>query len=268
MADTAAPTTDPAPAPAPAPSPAPPAPAPAPLKPGYLTTEAWLSFITIVGGAIPTSGLVDNAPLAAKIVGLVVAALSAINYTIQRTALKRAYLAALGPVTPQATPSAKLLSVATLVLAAVAIGATVSSCAGTDCAAPQNAQSAQCVVENALVDCTGITTLPAAVAVAAPVVDTLIKSAQRADGSINWPAIETPLIDLVLQYGPCVIAQIWNDYMSGSSSVVATSSGSGIRSGIVVARVSRPAAEFAAEFERIRAKVAPGRHFKTSGGTL
>jgi len=55
-----------------------------------------------------------------------------------------------------------------------------------------------------------------------------------------------------------VIAEIWNNYMSGSSA----------GSGLMLAKVARPAAELAAEFDRIRARVAPGRQFKTSHGTL
>jgi hypothetical protein len=43
----------------------------------------------VVVGAIPSSGLTDNAPLLAKIVGLIAAALSTINYTHQRSTLKR-----------------------------------------------------------------------------------------------------------------------------------------------------------------------------------
>jgi hypothetical protein len=43
----------------------------------------------ILVGAIPSSGLDANAPLLAKIVGLIAAALSALNYTAQRSSLKR-----------------------------------------------------------------------------------------------------------------------------------------------------------------------------------
>jgi hypothetical protein len=43
----------------------------------------------VVVGAIPSSGLDANAPLLAKIVGLIAAGLSALNYTAQRSSLKR-----------------------------------------------------------------------------------------------------------------------------------------------------------------------------------
>jgi hypothetical protein len=87
---------DPAPAPTPAPIPAPvPTPAPIPTPtPGWKTSEAWISFLVIVLGALPSSGLLNNEPALTKIVGLIVAALSGVNYTYQRSAIKRAALTA------------------------------------------------------------------------------------------------------------------------------------------------------------------------------
>jgi hypothetical protein len=84
------------PSPAPAPSPSiDPAPVVVPvLKPGYTTTEAWLALIVAIIGAIPTSGLVDNAPLAAKIVGQITSLMSVVWYAWQRTRLKLAHVAA------------------------------------------------------------------------------------------------------------------------------------------------------------------------------
>lgn len=46
----------------------------------------------IILGALPSSGLLNNEPTLTKIVGLIVAALSGINYTYQRSALKRSAL--------------------------------------------------------------------------------------------------------------------------------------------------------------------------------
>lgn len=60
--------------------------------PGWKTSEAWITFLAMLIGLIPSSGLVDNAPLAAKIVGMAIAALSAFGYTTNRTSLKRAHL--------------------------------------------------------------------------------------------------------------------------------------------------------------------------------
>jgi len=130
------------------------------------------------------------------------------------------------------------------------------SCASTTatCQDPKNAQSAACIVEGSVVDCTGVSSLPSAVAVVEPIVQKLILSAMQPNGTVNWTAIEPQLIDLALQYGTCTVAEVWNSYGSEPA-------GS--------ARVARALpAGFAAEFDRIRAKVSPGRKFKTNVGTL
>jgi hypothetical protein len=48
----------------------------------------------IIIGALPSTGLMDNAPVLTKIVGLIAAVLSALNYTYQRSALKRTFYTA------------------------------------------------------------------------------------------------------------------------------------------------------------------------------
>ena len=74
-----------------------PAPTPAPAKPGYKTSEAWLTFIARLLGALPSSGLLANDPPAVvKAVGLATAALAAMGYTANRTNLKRALVAGSG----------------------------------------------------------------------------------------------------------------------------------------------------------------------------
>jgi hypothetical protein len=83
MTDTAAP----APVTAPAPT------APSQPTPGWKTSEAWLTFLAMLIGALPSSGLIANAPLAAKLVGMAAAVLAALGYTTNRTNLKRAHLA-------------------------------------------------------------------------------------------------------------------------------------------------------------------------------
>lgn len=265
MATDSAPTSAPAPAPSPDPASTPdptstPDPQPVALTPGWKTSEAWLTLLTMVIGAIPSSGLTANSPLLAKIVGLAIVALSGVHYTAQRTALKRAHIAALSSGAP--APTASKLPVAVTgvaLLIAAAVVALLSSCGGaTNCQDPKNAQSAVCVVEGVLVDCTGISSLSTAVVVAEPIVDKLLTSAKQADGSFNFAPIESQLVDLALQYGPCVLAEIWTRYMSG------TPAGSGMATRAVVANK----ADFAAAFDRIRARVAPGRKFKTAGGTI
>jgi hypothetical protein len=231
----------------------------------------------MVLGAIPSSGLTENSPLLAKVVGMVIAALAAINYTAQRTALKRVYLAAgTGTFPPQISRVPQLAASALLVAAVAALAVVPASCTGgLNCKDPKNAQNIGCAIDNAVVDCTGVTSLPSAVTVVTPIVEKLIASALQADGTIKWSAIEPQLIDLALQYGMCVIAEVWNQLMngggggSGSGSGSSGGSGSGSGSGsAMVARGALPAASLAEEFNRLRARVAPGRQFKTSKGAL
>jgi hypothetical protein len=169
----------------------------------------------------------------------------------------------------------------TLVVA-VAIGILQLSCgSAANCQDPKNAQSAACVIEGAVVDCTGVSSLASAVAVVQPIVDKLLVSAVQLDGTIAWAGIEGQIISLALQYGTCVIAEIWNFYInggplpgsgSGSGSGSAVGSGSGSATPPpptgLLAKAKVSSADFTAEFNRIRAQTAPGRSFKTRGGTL
>lgn len=63
----------------------------APPKPGYKTTEFWLSFVAVLIGTVTASGLVPADSVWERIIGLVVAALAALGYTGARLALKKAY---------------------------------------------------------------------------------------------------------------------------------------------------------------------------------
>jgi hypothetical protein len=89
-------------------------------------------------GAIPSSGLVDNAPLLAKIVGMAIAALAAIHYTAQRTALKRAYLAALGgaPAKISKVPQAAALAATVALVASLSLVHGCSGVGGTGATSP------------------------------------------------------------------------------------------------------------------------------------
>jgi hypothetical protein len=140
--------------------------------------------------------------------------------------------------------------------------------ASTNCKDPINAQSAACVVEGAVVDCTGVSSLASAVTAVEPTVEKLLLSAVQIDGSIAWASIESQIVGLALQYGTCVIAEIWNYYIHGTP-IPGTGSGSGSGSvAPLLAKVKIVPADFTAEFERLRAKIAPGRTFKTSKGVL
>jgi hypothetical protein len=216
----------------------------------------------MVLGAIPTSGLTDNAPLLSKIVGMVIAALAAINYTAHRTALKRAYIAAVASVTatPQISRLPQLAASALLVAVVGVLAVAPMSCGGAlNCQDPKNTGSVACVVGGAVVDCTGVSSLPSAVVTVTPIVEKLVAAAHQPDGTYKWSAsIEQQLVDLALQYGMCVISEVWNQLTSPSP---AAGSGS-----VLVARAA-PSAALTEEFDRLRARVAPGRQFKTSRGT-
>jgi len=226
-------------------------------------------------GAIPSSGLTANSPELTKIVGIVVAALAAVNYTAQRNALKRAYVAAAGAgVSSQASRMSKLSASALLVAVAAVVGISQVSCGSSlNCSDPKNAQSFACVVEGSVVDCTGVSSLPSAVSVVTPIVQKLIASAQQPDGSINWPSIESQVVDLALQYGMCVVAEVWNQLMngggggSGSGSAPAPAPALAGGSGAAPSPKLSPT-DLSKEFDRIRSRVSPGRQFKISGGTL
>ena len=65
-----------------------PDPAAAAVKPGYKTTEFWLTMgATVVGLAI-ASGVVPDTGMWSKIVALVVSAFAAMGYTVSRTNVK------------------------------------------------------------------------------------------------------------------------------------------------------------------------------------
>ncbi len=125
-----------------------------------------------------------------------------------------------------------------------------------------------CNVVNALVDCTGVKTLDAAVAEATPQVISIVDSARSSDGSINWSGIEDKLVQLAWKYGMCVVAEIWNDYFG--TVPPAPPGDAGVGSGAVATKLkltTDPTAARAA-FDQIRAKVAPGHSFKVKGGVL
>ncbi len=64
------------------------APADTAVKPGYKTTEFWMTAgATVVGLAI-ASGIVPETGMWPKIVALVVSAFAAMGYTVSRTAVK------------------------------------------------------------------------------------------------------------------------------------------------------------------------------------
>lgn len=57
-------------------------------KPGFKTTEFWLSVLVILAGLVMASGLVLEGSMAGKIVGGVLAVLSQLGYTASRSKVK------------------------------------------------------------------------------------------------------------------------------------------------------------------------------------
>ena len=59
-----------------------------PVKPGYKTTEFWLTAGATVVGLVIASGLVPDTGMWPKVVALVVSAFAAMGYTVSRTVVK------------------------------------------------------------------------------------------------------------------------------------------------------------------------------------
>jgi hypothetical protein len=59
-------------------------PTPTPAKPGYKTTEFWLSTAATLCGILLASGVIPDGGTAARIVGAIVSGLAALGYSISR----------------------------------------------------------------------------------------------------------------------------------------------------------------------------------------
>ena len=57
-------------------------------KPGWKTTEFWLSLISVICGAIVAGDVVTESSTIGKAVGAVISMLGALGYTASRTAVK------------------------------------------------------------------------------------------------------------------------------------------------------------------------------------
>ena len=94
---------------------------------GWRSSEAWLTLIAMLLGALPSSGLIANSPIAAKLVGMALAALAALGYTANRTSLKRAHLVAFTTSQSGAAPvNSNKTSIAATAAAAIALVALVA----------------------------------------------------------------------------------------------------------------------------------------------
>lgn len=59
------------------------------MRPGIRSTEAWLSFIAVLVGAVMASGLFGEESTVLRVLGICAVVLNAMGYTVARTALKR-----------------------------------------------------------------------------------------------------------------------------------------------------------------------------------
>lgn len=59
------------------------------IRPGYKTTEFWLSLSAVLVGALFASGVIAVDSGADKVLGLVATILGALGYTISRTLVKK-----------------------------------------------------------------------------------------------------------------------------------------------------------------------------------
>lgn len=64
------------------------------IKPGYKTTEFWLSLVAVVVGILLSSGAIASIPVAVKICSLIASILAALGYTASRASVKNAAVAA------------------------------------------------------------------------------------------------------------------------------------------------------------------------------
>jgi len=60
------------------------------IKPGYKTSEFWLSAVASIIGLVMASGAIESGSSYDKAVGLVVTVLAAMGYTASRATVKKA----------------------------------------------------------------------------------------------------------------------------------------------------------------------------------
>lgn len=70
------------------------------MKPGYKTTEFWLSIAAFVLGAVMSSGAITEGSAAERAVGGVIAILATMGYTASRTTTKKQVPPTDGPELP------------------------------------------------------------------------------------------------------------------------------------------------------------------------
>jgi len=59
------------------------------VKPGYKTTEFWITVVAVITGLLAASGLIAEGTAGAKVIGVIIEALAAMGYTIGRSIAKK-----------------------------------------------------------------------------------------------------------------------------------------------------------------------------------
>jgi hypothetical protein len=237
-------------------TPTPPAPtaplsvaAPAPLKPGYATSEGWLSALAIALGGLPAflkalGVTYDISPLV-QAVGLIISGLTGMHYTAQRRILKTAHLAAGTAANSNAssvvTPALAAAAAVVAFVALVACGAGKTTGAAIIDGAGSAAEAGlHCEAVNLEQDVTiNGTTL------------SLIKTVGADLLSANWAAAIVDLIKALggQAVGCAVIA--WQDFEStvegtgsGSATPLALATGISTRDQVALSRAQQLIAKY------------------------
>jgi len=148
------------------------------LKPGWKTTEFWLSLLAVVLGALLTSGLLADGSQAIRIVGLGATVLGALGYTGARAMLKKAPMLAVFLLGAAVIPSASGCTKG----AAIAAGKSVVDC--TKGAAPE------------------------LVTEFSPVLEQLISRATGGDGHVDKASVLAGVKNFGVDVGGCVLATV------------------------------------------------------------
>lgn len=131
-----------------------------------------------------------------------------------------------------------------------------------NCKDPKNAGNAACIIQGAIVDCTGVSNLQTGVDIVTPIFQSLIDNATDSSGHIVWSSITSQALQLAWKYGICVVAQVWNGFFPPTTRVGAVPTKFRLKATITPAA----RAEAMHQFDVIRQQVAPGHQIKLLGG--
>lgn len=147
-----------------------------------------------------------------------------------------------------------------LVVASFCLALPISACVSDRCKDPANANDVSCIAENVIADCTG-SDVSSVLAAAEPIIAAHIEHGVNPDGSINYDAIESDLVQDVIKFGECAVTDVWTKYFSSSSSKIAIA---------VNGSAAHPPTAAAAKeaFTKFRGKHFSKNKLKTNAGTL